>query len=388
MKIAEQIIAGIILLFMPFWMKAQCADSLRTLSYDTIVTGSGNSFHTLTFPKFNPTLGTLLEVRINPIVTLNYQFHLENKETIPINNYRVRVVREDEVTSSSLLQPIVNNYLKTYGPYQLSAADGNAGSGTDYRAEGPMYVMDHVELNQVVTNTADYLGTGTVDFDYFGATYSIVFGSVNYNYNGTAQDTLHFSLTYVYCSTFLLAADLSYFTAKKSADKKINISWTNLSEQLNRYYILEKSSDGKNFSPVQRYTSFISTAAGTKYNHSYSIMAGDNRKIVFRVKQVDSDGNIKYSQIRIVDIDSKDSDAGIQIYPNPSNGKFNILLNKSKRSDWKIDVMNSSGQIVNTLFFNNSIIARLDLGLPKGFYFIKVQDRKNNENFVEQLVIR
>ena len=111
----------------PFTSNAQCVTPLSTITFDSTLTGSGNAFHTFTFPRFDAALGTLVEVDVRAEVTLSYRFQLENKENIAINNYRVRVVRDDEISGSVLQTPITNNYQTTYGPYALAAFDGVTG---------------------------------------------------------------------------------------------------------------------------------------------------------------------------------------------------------------------------------------------------------------------
>ena len=102
-----------VILFLAFKSQAQCdATSISTLSYDTVVNALGNSNYSFTFPQFDPTLGTLTEVKINTKVTLVYNFRLENGELNPVSNYRVKVFRDDEISSNALMSPLINSYQK------------------------------------------------------------------------------------------------------------------------------------------------------------------------------------------------------------------------------------------------------------------------------------
>lgn len=72
----------------------------------------------------------------------------------------------------------------------------------------------------------------------------------------------------------------------------------------------------------------------------------------------------------------------INIFPNPSSGKFNIQIS-NMMSDVELDIMNIHGQIIlkeNAMINSSSYTKELDLSkLPKGVYFINFR----NDNFVK-----
>ena len=252
-----------------------------------------------------------------------------------------------------------------------------------------MYVMNHHVVSQTVYNTADFLGAGTVSLDYMPSTYSIVFGSVNYNFNGTAEDTVRFTVTYRYCSTWFLPADISSFTANTVNKESVDIRWTAVNERANRKYVIEKSSDGRNFSPV---TSLASQVAGNsmgKYQHNYIPARNETGKLVFRLKQTEADGTVKYSALRVVDL-PKNQSHDIVLYPNPSNGAFSVLFHNTKRYDWKVEVLTISGQVLREFYFNRALTGKINLQneLAKGSYFIRVTNRKNSQTTMHPLIIR
>lgn len=388
MKTRERFMAWLCFTLISTTAAAQCANPMTTISYDTVVTGSGNDSYVFSFPKFDPTLGTLISINITNKVTLKYSFQLENKELFSINNYKVRVVREDDISSDALLLPIVFTHQQTYGPYALAGKDGVTGSGPDFTSQGPLYVMNQTISSSIVYNTGDFMGLGSVQFYMDPITYSIVFGSANYNYNGMAVDTTDFNITYTYCPVWFLAANISSFNARKKDDTKIDIDWMTLNEESNRHYELQKSADGKSFSKVASFASNPGANQTGKYSFAYQVQATDKRKIIFRLKQVEQDGTLKYSALRIVDIKNEAGEQP-QLYPNPTNGTSNLLFNNTTRGDWKVFVCNASGQVLQQYTANNALLLTLNTNhqLPKGIYFIRAINRKTDEEFVNRLVI-
>lgn len=366
----------------------QCVNPNQQMIYDTTVRGFGNSTHVLTFPKFDASFGTLMEIKLQSEVTLSYSFELENTGIIPIPNYRVRVGRDDELTSSALLTPVVNTHLKNYGPYTLSAYDGLLGVGSDAHIEPKNYVMDHTVINRSLYNIADYLGTGSVNFNYSASTYSTVYGSGSYSFNGNAEDTMKVSLVYIFCPTFFLASDITTFTAGKK-NNLVDIRWTNNNEIKDRKYILEKSFDGKNFHEVESFHSTPGANQVGSYQYDYIPSSAEKGKIIFRMKQVEKNGSFKYSSLRVVELTRNDG-FNVRLYPNPARKDVTVLFHSHKKSDWTVDLYSINGQLLNRYQFNNALVGKLneDGLLKKGSYVIKATHKRSGESFIQQLAIQ
>lgn len=378
-----------VILFLAFKSQAQCdAASTSTISYDTTVNALGNSIYSFTFPQFNPTLGTLIDVKINTKVTLVYNFRLENGETNPVSNYRVKVFRDDEISSSALEAPLLNSYQKQYGPFALAGTDGIPNAGPDFTQQGPLYVMNQKSINYTLSNTADFFGSGAVTFDYTTSTYSAAQGSINNSFDGSAQDVVKFNITYTYCPQIILAADITSFKASKVNDAVIDIKWITQNEKNNRKYELQKSTDGKTFRGVAQ---FAATAAQTgSYSYSYAVQPTDNNKtVIFRIKQVEGSGTAKYSAVNAIKLSNKTGTQPV-IYPNPAKGAANLLFSNTKRSNWEVSIYTVSGQLLKRYNFNNALTGKINTTqeIEKGIYMVQSLNKTTQEHFVQQLLIQ
>ena len=74
-----------------------------------------------------------------------------------------------------------------------------------------------------------------------------------------------------------------------------------------------------------------------------------------------------------------------QIFPNPSNGKFNVSLNKAFDLT---EVYNITGQIIYTRK-NQDMNFQIDLsGTQPGMYFVKLTDQKNGTSVSKRIIIK
>ncbi len=100
--------------------RAQCIpSSLQSVSYDTLIAGSGNDSHTFNFKKFNPALGTLVAAKVSSVVSVNYGFTLKNVESVA-RNFSVSVGRYDNFQSPEITTPYNNQFETPIGDYNLS----------------------------------------------------------------------------------------------------------------------------------------------------------------------------------------------------------------------------------------------------------------------------
>ncbi len=365
---------------------AQCSSSLKSISYNTVLKGTGNNSWGFLLPQFNPVQGTLIAVNISATISVRYAFTLENNATGAVA-YTVNVNRRDSISSSTLSSPVNNWTYKTYGPFNLSATDGTTGSGSDYTNQGPVTLLNNYILNDsIVSNVVPFLGTSNAVFDYNPATTASVAGGANYSFSESINDTMHFSLTYYYCNAVVLQTTLTDFFAVKQNDETIKLSWTTQNELANRLYTVEKSNDGKNFSEVDTVRS-VDENTSVNYSSGYSISSTDRNKIYFRLKIADENGDISYSEIRIVELD--ENKQSISLFPNPSGNFVNVVFTNSI-GNLQTDIFAANGELIQRNYFANANSAHINFRnkLASGVYFIKALDMQLQKNYVISFIVK
>ena len=117
----------------------------------------------------------------------------------------------------------------------------------------------------------------------------------------------------------VLPVQLLNFSANKAIDNTINITWTTISETNNNYFEVEYSLDAVNFI---NYTK-ISGAGNSNSKKNYTCIFNENvaNNIYFRLKQVDFNGNYKYTNAITLDNYSL-SKSDLIVYHNTEKDKI------------------------------------------------------------------
>jgi hypothetical protein len=109
-----------------------------------------------------------------------------------------------------------------------------------------------------------------------------------------------------------------------------------VTDQYHDHFEIERSTDGSDYHTLGRYDG----SAPYKFIDQ-AVQAGNN---YYRIKQIDKDGKITYSQaIKIVYDPSK---AIVTIYPNPVQDELNMRVSVIKRSQMKITLTDAEGKVV------------------------------------------
>jgi hypothetical protein len=213
----------------------------------------------------------------------------------------------------------------------------------------------------------------------------------DYNYNGTVMSNPPAVRQYgsrFGCFTFPqqqpLPVSLKNFTAIRSSNSAASVKWETVTEQNNSGFVIERNLNG-----VWEEVAFVPTiAAGGNSNSllSYSYSDPNNSKNMsqYRLRQVDIDSKVKYSEIRSVK--GVDQKGGVILYPNPSNdGKINIVFeNKNEVRD--VAVSDMGGRVVKQLKAVSANSVVID-NLVSGMYTIRITVPATGEQVIEKVIV-
>jgi len=154
----------------------------------------------------------------------------------------------------------------------------------------------------------------------------------------------------------------------------IKIDWTSVTEINVAGYEIQRSSNALNFSTMG---SLTAKGNGTqKVNYTFNDvqpMHGDN---YYRIKAVDKDGKITYSNTVLVKLNN---DRIITVvYPNPAKDIIHVETNGSAI----FSLINQSGKILVTTNINGKGVINVS-GIVAGLYYLK----NNSTGSVQKVVI-
>jgi len=356
-------------------------DSLSYSQYfDSIVTTNT----TISFPQFDPAMGTLTCYRLSDTVSTIVSYNLQNN--LPDTTiYNFETFRRSQFSGPGSFFSSVTSTPKDFGPYTLSPID-SVGDNVDI---GPDTVFNKKAYTKYGSSNSAFYGTGTVDFNYLNtSTFTILTGSDNAIFTLRAYTRLNVSLVYYWCPTMVLETHLTNFTTS-ILNNSVLVQWKINDRSPADKYEIEMSVDGKEFKNLGQ---GIYTTSGSlsSYKLLYTPDKNFTGNLLFRVKRTDKDGKILYSEIRTASINKQNS-ANYSLYPNPSVTGIHIQFSNNTGGEYEVELINSYGQsnFRKKYSFNQS--GALNIEWPNkptaGIYFLKVRDLKNNTEQVEKLKI-
>jgi hypothetical protein len=148
------------------------------------------------------------------------------------------------------------------------------------------------------------------------------------------------------------------------------VTWNVLTEINTEKYIIEKSSNGTDFSAIGSLTATNASRYAFVDNTPLSNITG-----YYRIKAVDKDGTIGYSNI--VKIGNKQTQSDIAIVPNPvKGGQLNIQMNNLVKGTYTAALYDAAGkQVFNKLIAveaGNSVQSVQLTNVKAGIYQLQV----------------
>lgn len=175
------------------------------------------------------------------------------------------------------------------------------------------------------------------------------------------------------------------FTANRTSNSKVSITWTTASEQNNRGFNIQKNINGEWKAIAFIFSQTTNGNSISDLTYSFNDLNTEKGISQYRIQQVDIDGHAKYTDIRAVR--GEGTTAKIVVYPNPSSdGKVNVVFedNSGMRD---IQVRDMQGKIIRSFKGISNNILVIDR-LTSGFYTIKITNRTSSASSVQKIIIK
>lgn len=168
---------------------------------------------------------------------------------------------------------------------------------------------------------------------------------------------------------YTLPIKLISFSAQQSKNET-QLQWKANSTDEHEYFVVEKSSDGRRFSPIANVT-----VKGIG-DFSYAISDNTSGKTFYRLKLVDVSGKSNYSQILYVNAAENSADFIQKIYPVPARHTINTQVKSSRQENAVVTITDMSGRTVivkNQLLVQGINNCAIDVQkLKAGMYILKI----------------
>lgn len=188
------------------------------------------------------------------------------------------------------------------------------------------------QLREGTTNIGNTIaGTGgniTLPTDAINAsrTFNVLVTDVTRSTNCTAPLTQTLTIGVSTIPVEPLPVELLAF-AGKAVNKAIILNWATATEKNNDYFVIERSTDAKEFKPVGKLNGNINSSQ--LQNYTFTDATPVKGLQYYRLKQVDLDGAFEYSRVIAVSLSGTVNAEQPVLYPNPTRNNATILVNSN-----------------------------------------------------------
>jgi uncharacterized repeat protein (TIGR01451 family) len=155
---------------------------------------------------------------------------------------------------------------------------------------------------------------------------------------------------------------MSKFNATLQANNVVAIQWTTEQEINTNRFLIERSSDGQNFSSIGQVSAAGFASQTRNYQWLDQVGTISTNWVYYRIKQFDNDGKWKYSTIVAVKL--KKGTTQFTVSPNPFRNLINVNF------DWQL---NETGTI-SIINYEGQQIMKKQIQLMKGANFIQLNE--------------
>jgi len=225
---------------------------------------------------------------------------------------------------------------------------------------------DKINAYKLVNNQWTNLGVISSNNSMYGV------AALNKNNNLIAlYRSYHGLYSKVYGDYIVLPVTLLNYAVSKTSTS-VQLNWSTSTEQNNDYYLVEKSSNGTDFSELGKVSSKGNTSVLSAYN--FSDLSPSNGINYYRLTQVDKDGT--KTVLGIKEINFEISQAQAVIYPNPIEGtSCTITVPNANQKTALVKIADLMGKQVfsgNVNIDGNKLSVNLTTKPGSGIYLVYV----------------
>jgi hypothetical protein len=215
------------------------------------------------------------------------------------------------------------------------------------------------------TGTTDLWGSTWLQTD-LNATFGVAIQAQRISTNSTPTiNSVSVTVHYLTLAPIILTS----FDISKTADNHVSIQFATASEEHVKNIFVERSSDGRNFSPI---FTIAPVGARNKYTR-YALtdktpLPGTN---YYRIKEIDLDGNLSYFDIKAITINK--AGARFQAFHSGADIKVNL---SSIKGDYILSLHDASGSQIRSKTLNivsNSFQTTLPAPQRAGVYIVTLK---------------
>lgn len=168
-----------------------------------------------------------------------------------------------------------------------------------------------------------------------------------------------------------LPVKLSSYEAKKVSTTAVLV-WSTNFEENSSHFIIERSTNGRDFKQIAKVISKGNTTIGHQY--SYTDANPTNAKNFYRLVQYDLDNKSTYYGIKLLSFDLASQ---IKIMPNPVADHFSISIQSLQAGKAQITVLDMQGRTVSSFTKNirkgGNVVDVVSGEWPAGLYSVKIE---------------
>jgi hypothetical protein len=271
----------------------------------------------------------------------------------------------------------------TYYGYGFSGDGGQGGSGTTYTA-GIEYTMAEVFFTG---NPAAASQVRLMQLPNGGTTHNVNFYVADRGFDVTNQTAQFYSdnpanvsndgngysgSSFVFITNVALPVKLSTFTASAKNNHSL-LAWSVENQDVNSsHFEIQRSADGSNFDNIGRGDATNNSQASYTYTDKNVSLSGT---VYYRLKMVDKDGEVSYSDIKTVHLDKQSF--AVRLYPNPVQSFTTITISLENTQPVNVSVNDALGKQIKQIHFAGQTGENertLDLStINSGTYLITIQ---------------